>query len=671
MPKSYVTVYDLQMRKVALLENAFDIGYSQEYNALWTAQFSLPVDDEKNAECKPLYFVEIFDGGERLELFRILPNTAQRGSDGETVAYQCEHVLATLLDDVLFQYHTIGNLGVHTRDVLQYILDRQTVKRWKLGTVQFSRQFEYNWENVNLLGALFSVPQPFVEEYQWTWDTTTTPWTLNLVQPSTREQAYIRYGVNLQGISKVSDPSNVVTRLYGLGYGEGVNQLTFADINGGQPYIDAEPEYIAKYGIVSSIFVDRRYEYPETLLAVCQAMLQESKVPAVSYSVDAAEIYALTNDPIDRFACGAMVRVIDQEMGVDIVARVMKVSKGDVLGQPGAVTLEIANKVQDIAGSIANLRDRMYISQVSAQGSTNLDTRDFADNCDPQHPAVLKFYVPEETARINKVMLNFQTEPFRAYSKAIEGGGGVQTTSGPSSTQTTAAGGGTSTTTSDGGASVQTTSTTDTQTPTTSTKQAVIESSATSDDWDQYVLDVPEAVSVEGKHNHGIPDGTNLVTTSGETVTFSESGNHSHALTSDHRHNVTIPAHNHTVTIPGHNHKVDIPKHKHELTLPNHTHDMDHTHSITIPPHTHQIEYGIYEGPSPTVVTITVDGNQVPVSGTSGNDINIIPYLAKDGEGKITRGNWHEIKIAPNSLGRIVANVVTQLFVQSRGGGNY
>ncbi|MGF6356175.1 phage minor structural protein [Paenibacillus sp. 4624] len=627
---AYVTVYDLQMRKVAYLENAFDVSYDAPMNAIWTANFSLPANDEKNAECQPLYFVEIFDGEERLELFRILKPTTKRGSDGPFISYECEHVLGTLLDDVLFLYHTVGNLGVYTRDVLQYILSKQLVQRWQLGTVQFDRQFEYNWENENLLGALFSVPNPFPDEYMWTFDTTSYPWKLNLMKPSEQEELYIRYGVNLQGIARVVDASKVSTRIYGLGYGEGVNQLTFADLNGGRPYIDAEPALIQKYGIVQTIFVDRRFEYPETLLSRCQALLAELKVPSVHYTVDAAEIYALTNDPIDRFVSGAMVRVKDQELGIDIKARVVKVAKGDVLGQPGAVTLEIANKSQDIAGSIAELRNRMHISEVYAQGATNYDSHDFADNCDPSHPAVLRFWLPAETARVNKVALSFRVEAFRGYSKAIESVPSVS--SGSSTRTTTAAGGGI--------------------TPTTSTKATSIESASTSDNWRIFAIDVMQAVNTGGAHNHGIPSGTALMKADGNPVTFVESGGHTHNLTADHSHSVTIPAHNHTVTIPAHSHQ------------------MDHTH--TIPGHTHEIEFGIWEGPTPSEVQIRVDGTLIPVMSTSGEEVDIIPYLSKDSGGKINRGDYHEITITPvNSLGRVVASVFTQIFAQSRGGGDY
>lgn len=639
MPNALVKVYDLDMKLTAMLENAYGIGYQMPLNSLWTAAFSLPANDPKNAECKPLHYVELFDGDVRVELFRIIPNTAKRDNSGLTVTYQCEHVLATLLDDILFQYHTVGNLGVYTSDVLQYILSKQIVQRWNLGTMAFGREFEYTWQNETLLGAVFSVPKPFVEEYQWTWNTEVFPWQLNLIAPAQPDNdenmAYIRYGINMQGIEKTTDPMSLCTRLYCLGYGEGVNQLTISDINGGLPYLDADTQ--AQYGIVSRTFVDRRYDNAETLKARGQVLLEELKQPRVTYKVSASEIYRLTGQQIYKFLTGSHVRTIDEEMGEDFIARVVNVSKSDITGAPGDAEIEIANRPEDIANSIADLENRQRIHEVYAQGSTNIDSHDFADNADPQHPAILRLYIPEETARINKVQLSYQVGPFRGYSQGA------------------ASGGGTVTSTSSGGGSSPTTSTQPTQTPTTTVESAKIESSATSGSWDQFAIEIPDATGPNGLHNHGIDDGIVLVDKDGGWHTFQESGYHSHSLTSDHRHDVTIPAHSHSVAIPGHNHTVTIPEHSHEVTVPEHSHAM---------------VYGIFEGPTPTSLTVQIDGTTVPGLGTNVQDVDIIPFLSKDSGGKVSRG-WHEIKITPNDLGRIVANVNIQLFVQSRGGGNY
>lgn len=629
-----ITVYDFNMRKVAYLENAFEIGYEKPLNGLWTAHFSLPANDKKNVECQPLRYVEIWDDRKRVELFRILNSTAVRSSSGQIITYECEHVLATLLNDVLFQYHQIGNLGVYTKDVLEYVLSKQTTKHWQLGEVEFNHQFEYNWENDSLLAALFSIPKPFVGEYTWTWDTSKYPWTLNLVKPKDGVQAYIRYGVNMQEITRVIDPLNLANRIYGLGYGEGVNQLTFAEINNGVPYIE-DKESIAKYGLYTTVFSDLRFQYPETLLARCEVLLKELSQPRVSYTVSASDIHRLTGQTIYDFSPGANVRVQDKEMGEDFVARIVNVSKGDITGAPGEVTIEIANKPQDIAGSIAELNDRQKIHELYAQGATNYDSHDFADNCDPQHPAVLKFWIPEETARINKVMLSYQSEAFRSYSRAIESA--PATTSGPSSRETTASGGQTTsgpssrTTTVSGGAIVDTTE-----------HQLLMSGFSQDRTW------------VAGEHNHGIENGTQLLKADGGVATFVESGLHDHAMFN----------HGHRIDIPPHTHGMD-----HTHTIAPHTHGMDHTHQI--PSHTHGIEHGIFRGPTPTGVTVRVDGNVVTGLGANENEIDIIPYLSKSGSGgRINRG-WHTIEILPNSLGRIVANVFIQLFAQSRGGGDY
>lgn len=650
-----VIVYDNQMRKQAILENAFNIGYSKKLNELWTASFSLPADDPKNQYCQPLAYVEIFDQGERVDIFRIAPIILDK-SDVEINTYQCEHVLVTLIDDVLFQYHEIGGTGVYTDEVINYVLNKQTTIRWVLGQCEFKRQFLYKWENENLLGSLFSIPKPFLEDYMWIWDTTVFPWVLNLVEINQDVQSYVRYKKNMQGIRREIDPTELCTRLYCLGYGEGVNQLTISEVNNGLPYLDAST--IAQFGVISRIFVDRRFEDPESLKARGQAILNELQVPRITYEIDAADISSITNDPVDKFQIGTYTRVIDTDLNMNVKALIVGVEKNDLTGNPGAVTIQIANKPRDVAGSIADLADRQRINEVYAQGATNLDSYHFMDNCDPDYPAVLKFYIPEDTVRINKMTLSYETSAFRAYSKAIEGGGNI--------TETTKSGGGAETTSEDGG----------------DHRHKVFEGMGLGT-WDDpaYLDTQPDGGHnhkvnndfPSGSHNHGNPD-------------YLGTGQHSHSFNLE-----TVPPHTHkflynlktmralrsdqsnafwNVGIGVPDSSVDIwtygssGKHTHEIKIP------EHKHEISLPSHTHNIEYGIFEGPIPDTITVEVDGNVVPELSTNEDDINIIPYLAKDGGGRILRG-WHEIKITPNKLGRITANIVTQLFVQSRGGGNY
>lgn len=137
----------------------------------------------------------------------------------------------------------------------------------------------------------------------------------------------------------------------------------------------------------------------------------------------------------------------------------------------------------------------------------------------------------------------------------------------------------------------------------------------------------------------------------------STTGQHTHKF--DHWHRVAV-----TVDIPGF--KVDIPAHTHSVSIPS------HTHTFTIPSHVHDIEYGIFEGGMASGVTITVDGTSIPADKIDGvREIDVIPYMGKNSDGRITRGTWHEIRIAPNALTRIEAFLFVQTFVTSYAGGTY
>jgi len=665
-----IKIYNTNKELVAILENAYGISIETELNKIYKASFYLPGNDSKNNECLPFRYVEIFQNGYLVDLFRLMPSEKTK-TDLPVIKYTCEHVIATLMDDVFFRYYQIGGTGVYTDEVIEYILSQQTVNNWQLGTCEFSRQFQYKFENENLLGALFSVPKPFDSDYIFTYDINTTPWTLNLVEldRSANPSCYIRYKKNLQGITKYSDPSQLCTRLYCLGYGEGDNQLTIEEENDGIPYLDADTQ--DQYGIISQIWTDRRFEHAETLKARGEAILEELKNPYTSYKIEAAELFQKTERNSDKFTVGSVVSVIDEELDEEFKNLIISIKRSNIDSEPWNCSLEIANKSQDIAGSISELADRQRINEVYSQGATNLDTRSFADNCDTTHPATIEFYIPSETVRINKALLSWKADKFRAFSTATA----TQAASTPS-TSTLA----TSTpTTSMEPASTPTTEVNPGSTPSSTIQPSsspvsgpINESSVWSDTgypatvWSGLAYDTSgyqpitftsdQSDGTVGYHSHN---------TSIDNHIHLNSMAHSHLLgTYPHTHTATYPAHWHNVTIPAHSHSVVVPAHYHTVTIP------AHYHTVTIPAHTHAITYGIYEGPQATSLTIKVDGNTLPGNSTSGS-IDIVSYMSTDSEGKITRGAWHTITITPNSLSRIVANLILQFFVQSRGTGNY
>lgn len=72
-----------------------------------------------------------------------------------------------------------------------------------------------------------------------TTDTTSYPWTLNVVRADDTDATELRYSRNMEEISEEVLDTDFATRLYPLGYGEGVNQLNIKSVNGGTAYIDS------------------------------------------------------------------------------------------------------------------------------------------------------------------------------------------------------------------------------------------------------------------------------------------------------------------------------------------------------------------------------------------------------------------------------------------------
>lgn len=632
--ETLIKILDRQLHPVAILENAFKIGYEKTFNAVWLASFTLPINDPKNAHCQPLHYVEVWDYDEYIGLFRIIPSTTVKNESSKEITYTLEHVLATLLDDVLFLYHQTDNLT--TAANIDYLLNKQTTKHWKRGKVDFVRYFSYKYENENgLLGPMFSIPKPFDQPYQWTFDTQSYPWTLNLVEPEAEVSCVARYGYNQRGIERDDDPAVIFNRIYPLGYGEGDNQLTISSVNGGIPFVE-DAASIAKYGVRPYIWVDKRFENPETLKASAIALLEKWKVPKVTYRGTAADVSRITGQDIDKLKMGRVIRWIDDDLGT-FDARIVKESKSDIKGNPGDVQLEIANKTEDLGTTQADIERRQQINELYSQGATNLLAYSYNDNADQNNPADIMIYLPEEMVKINKLLLTYKTDNFRAYEQAIEGGGATVSTtgSGGGTVKSTSSGGGTTQTSSSGGGTTQT-------------------SSGGGDHTHVMFTYAEDAGGVAAPRRNFMPQGgTNFRVTfeavsPSSLVTAGSSGNHSHT--------VTVPAHTHAITIPNHTHEIDIP---------------NHTHSITLPNHTHGIKFGIYKHDKlPTKVTITVDGNSVPVTSLNGQDLDLIPYLSKDGDQKISRG-WHTVSIRPDDLGRINANIISQFFIQSRGGESF
>lgn len=511
-------VYDLERKKVAILENAYNVEEDKKINSLWTLSFQLPEDDKKIEYCNTFWYVR-YDNG---ELYRIMPQTRISKETGE-YTFQCEHVLATLLDNVLFGTHVVGNIGTDTGSCINYILDHQLKKNWKLGICEFTNQYEYCWENENLLSALFSIATPFADPYIWVTDTSSYPWVVNLKRiEDGLPEVYVTLKKNLLSYQTEDSPEQICTRLYPLGYGEGVNQLGITDVNGGSPYVQSPKKITDKYGIIERVWIDRRYENPDSLLAAAKKMLVELQEPIIQYEIGYQELNENDYGLID---VGKRLQIRYKNDIVDTIITGVNNKYEEIQSS----SLEIANRSIDIASTVADLADRQRIEMAYAQGATQLYAQSLQANCDSKNGAIMSFFIPDEMRIVNSVKVKIKSESFRAYSKATSVEEEQEETSEKNEEEAI---------TSDGGGGIRETT----------------------------------------KSGGGVTEETGE---SGINVTWvqpytyeSEGHTHQYERVNSHQHEVKIPDHTHEVELEDHRHSVTIPGHTHSFIIPEHNHDI-------------------------------------------------------------------------------------------------
>ena len=591
-----VELYDKDLHFLGPADHVLRCSYTLKLNEMGSATIELPVGSTVHERITVgASFAKIWDGDTLIGFFRFSSADVSHETGG-TVSYRLDGAECTLLDDLVAGHTELGGTGYPTANVLQRLLNYQTVQRWTLGRCDFYDEYQYNFEDVNLLEAVMSLGEVMISEYAFRFDTSTTPWTVNLVALTDTPTASLVYGRNAQRIRRTID-GKVVTRLYGRGYGEGDNQLTIASVNGGRAYIDAPQETMARYGIRAGIHVDTRQTDPATLKAQMAKILKAGQAPRITYDITAMDLYRETGEAWDAVAVGAQIAVLDETLGETVSCRVTEVEKPDMDGDPGGLRIVLGTGGKDAAEQLNSVLEKIGVHELYSQGATSMYAIRGSENADSSHPMVLDFYIPGNVLRINRCILKWQKSGYRVDFKMAAASA--------QEAATTASGGGATITTEE----------------ITGTASGILTS------WPYVDADAQNIM-----HSTYVADGS--------------VGSHQHGIQHLHR----IPS------IP-----FKIPPQTLQVSA--------HTHSLTIPGHTHQLTYGIATGGSTaSSVTISVDGVNVYVSE---GEMDITEYLERDTDGRVRRGMWHKVEIAPNGNARITATVFVQQFLQSRGGGDY
>ena len=319
--KEYIRLYDYTNRLIAVLENAYNIEIEETLGEAETLSFSLPFQDPKadllmNDE-------EIIYYGKRYIITQITDGRDEEGK--ESIEVFSELCYIELLNYVKPRDFEV--LNCTPEQGLVKILEGT---HWQIGTVEGNISNKYSLKETNQT-VLYLIRQwAKITGLEILWDSINRKVSL-VNQIGSDNGAVFRYKKNIKSIKRTMQPP-AATVLYPYG----ANNITIAGFNNGKEYLEDYSWYISQGFSENEARAKFRKEYiwqddsflsAGALVDAAVKKLAELSQPVISYECVLLDLSAITGLSEDDFGIGDYVRVIDEDLGIDINGRVLRLKK--------------------------------------------------------------------------------------------------------------------------------------------------------------------------------------------------------------------------------------------------------------------------------------------------------------------------------------------------------
>lgn len=326
-------------------------------------------------------WVELFTQHGSAGLYRVtgISNTYT----GET-QITLRHGIDTLSDSVYPVQAEEATLTV--QQLLVNILSYQTARvaggmPWQLGTCEDATSVKraFNYDN---LASLLQGLEEEKQNFYFTYDFSTTPWTLNFVRKPQDVRCEFRLTRNIEGVTVTLDDSELCTQLL-----LSINVLTTTtptstvDPDVDWPTITANDSAVrtydnaaaqAEWGIVQkTASIDTQddiigQEFPSADAWAARFMADHSQ-PTLQIQITGEDLSELTGDTFDELALAALCRVALPDHDALFSERVVTVTYPDVYGAPTSVTVSLANRLPRFSSSIAQAQKEAARAESTAK----------------------------------------------------------------------------------------------------------------------------------------------------------------------------------------------------------------------------------------------------------------------------------------------------------------
>lgn len=318
----------------AILENAYDIIVTGEINGEDTLTFSIPFRDGKRKYLENEKKIQIVD-----DVYKVRTITDVKDSTGNTVTQI--YAEAEFYDLTFSVRKEEKKFDAETADVAMAYALADT--EWSVGTVNVTSKRTWTSTEKNALSILRSIANLHGGDLVFDCPNRL----VHLLTVNGKDSgALFAYKKNMKSIERVVDTRSLVTRLYVTG----ANGMTFADINGGKPYLE---DFTYSKEVRITTLDCSSFTNPYQMKEYTAMRLAEYCKPSVSYVLNAMDLSVLTGYEHEAWNLGDYVRVEDKDLGLSVTTRIVRREYN--LQEPWNTVLELSTTLKNLGSSVSSI----------------------------------------------------------------------------------------------------------------------------------------------------------------------------------------------------------------------------------------------------------------------------------------------------------------------------
>ncbi|MBT9156607.1 MAG: hypothetical protein DDT37_01595 [Firmicutes bacterium] len=232
-------------------------------------------------------------------------------------------------------------IGATVGEILTWLLPGS---HWHIGLITVHHRRNLRWAGgANRLECLREVERIFTAEI--TWDTRERRISVIPAGGTNRGLFFLR-GKNLRSLEMENNFVDTVHRLYPRGR----KGITIAAANAGIPFIEVASPHVPP---PSGVLVAEEFGDPAELLAYARAVFTAMHTPKISYACGILDVSTLPGSAEASVQLGDIVNVFDEDAGISVQARVVKLCYNVVT--PETSEIEIATAQPDLSDFLSQM----------------------------------------------------------------------------------------------------------------------------------------------------------------------------------------------------------------------------------------------------------------------------------------------------------------------------